>query len=127
MSDSTPFPIPAGVSEDAVDASGACAILGEPESTFEYRRRTLELVLDRATGARRALPSFDDPKAERAWRARACLIVPEWGGIKLPGGQWRYSRRRLVAFRDYPYDAVVSAVPVPTGAAAPDAGTNDGP
>jgi hypothetical protein len=81
-------------------------------STFEHRRRALELVLDRTTGARSTVPTFADAKAERAWRARAGLIVPEWGGIKLPGAQWQYSRRRLLAFVADPYEAVVCAGPV---------------
>ena len=102
-------PAPSSAAPDAIDASDARAILGDAPSTFEHRRRALELILDRTTGARSTVPTFEDPNAERASRARACLIVPEWGGIKLPGGQWQYSRRRLLAFLADPYEAVVCA------------------
>lgn len=102
----------ATASADAIDASEARSILGEAPSTFEHRRRALELVLDRTTGARGTIPTFDDPKAERTWRARACLIVPEWGGVKLPGAQWQYSRRRLLSFVADPFEAVTSAGPI---------------
>ena len=105
-------PAPSSAAPDAIDASDARAVLGDAPSTFEHRRRALELVFDRTTGERSTVPTFEEPTAERAWRARACLIVPEWGGIKLPGGQWQYSRRRLLAFLDDPYEAVVCASPV---------------
>ena len=105
-------PVPLSPLADPIDASEARAILGDAPSTFEHRRRALELVLDRTTGARSTVPTFEDAKVERAWRARACLIVPEWGGIKFPGAQWQYSRRRLIAFLADPYDAVMSAKPV---------------
>lgn len=114
-----PSPSPTSPFADAIDASEACAILGDAPSTFEYRRKSLELVLDRTTGARSTLPTFDDVKTERAWRARACLIVPEWGGIKYPGSQWQYSRRRLLAFLADPFDAAMPAGPVVPVAPSP--------
>jgi hypothetical protein len=96
---------------DAIDAATACAILGEPQSSFELRRRALEMVLDRATGARGPVPDFPDKQTEREWRARACLIVPEWGGIKLPFGRWVYSRAACIAFRERRFDSVIASLP----------------
>ena len=111
MSDSN---LPSGADaapSDKVDAGIACTILGDPQSTFEHRRGALELVLDRTTGLRAAVPQFDNPQAEKDWRARACLVVPEWGGIKVPYGKWWYSRAALTAYRQQPYAAVLAALP----------------
>jgi hypothetical protein len=98
--------------DDLVDATAAAAILGEPPSTFEHRRRALALVLDRATGVQSAVPQFDDARAEKAWRARSCLIVPEWRAVTLPFGKWVYSRAALVAFREQPYAVVTATIPL---------------
>ena len=98
MSPSLPSPSLASPPFDVIDASDARTVLDEAPSTVELRRRALEVVFDRATGARSTAPPLEDPKAERAGRARACLIGPEWGGIKLPGAQRQNSRRRLLAF-----------------------------
>lgn len=89
-----------------------CCALGEPPSTFEHRRRAPGLALDRATGVRSAVPHFDDPQAEKLWRARSCLIVPEWRAVKPPFGKWVYSRAALLEFRAQPYTTVMAALPV---------------
>ncbi|MDF1501329.1 hypothetical protein [Roseisolibacter sp. H3M3-2] len=119
MTDFPSSPSLATASADAIDASEARTILGDAPSTFEHRRRALELVLDRTTGARSTVPTFDDPRVERAWRVRACLIVPEWGGVKLPGAQWQYSRRRMLAFVADPFESVTSAGPIISAPSVP--------
>ncbi len=58
--------------DDLVGAKVAAGILGGPPSTFKYRRRALELVLDRASGVRSAVPTFDDPQAEKCLVAGHC-------------------------------------------------------
>ncbi len=84
--------------DDLVGAKVAAGILGGPPSTFKYRRRALELVLDRASGVRSAVPTFDDPQAEKCLVAGHCWdpvrYVQAMFGLEL--GELRAARRAAV-------------------------------
>ena len=77
---------------------------------FNATRQRLEMVRDRHTGENRSYPSrshFDllaserrcsASDAERDWRRQQILVVPEWGGVSLAGGDWSYSREQCEAW-----------------------------
>jgi hypothetical protein len=107
----TPF---ATDSSDVIDLSELVRLLGRPKSTLTAQRRSMELVLDRVTLVVTPCPVFALDAAgraeEQAWREHTTLIVPEWGGCKMPHGEWTYSRRRVIAYRDRGMEAVLEAL-----------------
>lgn len=86
---------------------------------FNAARSALQKTWDRKTGELRDYPHtlFDAAgctKKETRERRRArkefdrsnILVVPEWGGIKWPGTEWRYDRRKGEALAQQGVDAL---------------------
>ena len=95
---------------DQIEGSVAAEIVGHAyPTTFNAVRESLQLVWDRASGTRREYPSefrtkplSDELKAKKQeFDSTHVLVVPEWGGLKLPGQAWQYSRRRCLRWRKY--------------------------
>ena len=88
---------------------------------FNAARKTLERVLNRENGRVEPYPDFGagydarfafgaeyDPQrhkhlsckqAEALFRATAILVVPEWGGLRIPGTEWSYDAHLCATFR----------------------------
>lgn len=74
---------------------------------FNHTRTRLECVRDRETQEIKPYPRAEHfailaaerrcsaDEAERQWRRDHILVVPEWGGVSVMGGDWSYSRAAI--------------------------------
>lgn len=89
---------PAPEHEQPITASDAAPILGLcATSTFNRVRRRLEryvVVIDGAAPQLHPVPPFDSTADYRRFAREHVLVVPEWGGRSVYGGDWSYLRSR---------------------------------
>jgi hypothetical protein len=90
---------------------------------FNAARYRLQKVLDRKTHALADYPhemfgttgvtpreAAQKRAARKEFDASHVLVVPEWGGIKWPGTEWSYDRRKGEAIRDQGSDALLPGI-----------------
>lgn len=104
---------------DWIPGKAAAELVGlSYPTTFNSTREALQLVWDRVTDTLRPYPSeymtkpltAEDREAKREFDANNVLVVPEWGGLKLPGQTWDYSRTRCLEWRQSGIDSRLPAV-----------------
>ena len=70
---------------DWISGKKAARLLGLTwPGQFSNARRRLERKLDRDT------KRLSTPPSAATDRARVILVVPEWGGVKWPGAEWKF-------------------------------------
>ncbi len=77
---------------DRIDGRSAAELLDLPyPGTFNRVRRRLQRVYDPDTGELQPYPCGLTQAQERAFDRNHVLVVLDWGGVSLYGGDWTYS------------------------------------
>lgn len=95
---------------DRITGREAAAIVGlNWPGQFNSARVRLERVRRRDTEMVEPYPrdfslltqqaGITSAEAERIWRREQILVVPEWGGVSILGGDWSYSRAACERWR----------------------------
>jgi hypothetical protein len=96
---------------DRITGREAAAIVGlNWPGQFNSARTRLERVRRRDTDRVEPYPrdfsllaqqaQITNAHAERTWRRDQILVVPEWGGVSILGGDWSYSRAACERWRN---------------------------
>lgn len=94
---------------DRIPGRVAADILGlKWPGRFSHTRLRLERYRDKETHEVRPYPPQDvfdvlaagwrcsSAEAEKRWRRDQVLVVPEWGGVSVKGGDWSFSHEAVV-------------------------------